>query len=658
MTTAWTALTPQWLAAESIARADPNLRMADASRFAQHLGQQPDPGPTVPVSVQLRDGGTRPDVEGMKVPDAYPATSRCFTARVNMAALNALLGSEAVARVQLSEGLLPQRARGRPATPGALTALPDRVPAVRSGTPLLLGVIDSGCPFAHVDLRTPDGQGTRVVRLWDQDGGLGAPPSGMGYGSELQETDLLALMGKARDASGRIDEHTCYRLTGANALLGRTSHGAHALGLLAGRRLFNARPNRATAAPLRVADDDAADADIAFVQLPHKLLQVPYPPGIEHHLIDGLRYLLDTGKARGAQRIVVSIGYESWLGPHDESGWFGQAVQELITEAGTLPDGSNVLEVHVIAGNSGDDGVHCELADPPQALPGTARQATVHWHLPPGSEAPTQIELWTPDDTGALDDLALEITPPGQPSLPAVQWGAAVAWPDAVAPALCVVMDRTSKTLGTRGHVVVLRLAPTQADGSAGRAAPHGEWSLTLRATQALAGIAVYIGRGTASMNAPLRGRQAVLTRRGPEVKEKDRQGTISAHACHPALQVATASVSRLVPYRGRHASIGAEEVAPYAGVGPTRGVREGPSYAVVVEHGVFHRGHIGIGNRSGTLLRMFGTSTAAPLGARLASRKSPDASQPRPAPQPVPPPAPAPRPRAKLGTFTHDPQD
>ena len=431
-------------------------------------------------------------------------------------------------------------------------------------------------------------------------------------------------MNLARDASGAVDEHACYRLAGATALLGRTSHGAHALGLLAGRRLFDARPNRGAAPVSRIADDEAASADIAFVQLPRKLLDVPFPPAMEHHLLDGLRYLLETGRARGARRIAVSIGYESWLGPHDGGGWFGRAVQQLIDEA-ALSAGTGIqLDVFVIAGNSGDAGVHCMVADPPDAQAGQPRQSTVHWQLPPGSEAPAQIELWMPGDTTALDDLAVVITPPGRASLPALRWDAAVAWPDADAPALCVVMDRSTQTLGSGGRVIVLRLSPTQADGGQGRAAPHGEWSVTLSATQSLQDMAVYIGRGTASMNAPPRGRQASLTRRDAHAEAQDRRGTLNSHGCHPVLQVTTACVSASTIYRGQHSALEPAAVAPYAGIGPTRGARRGPSFGVVVEHGVFHRGHIGIGNRSGTTLRMSGTSVSAPLGARLMSAPVP----------------------------------
>jgi len=620
----WTQL-PGWLLdSDAQAWADPNLRIADGTRFIHHVAAPPDAALTVSVSVQLVEGATRPVLPGMVVPPAYPPAGRFFTARVDRASLNALLIHPDVVRVQLSEGLVPQRPRSQAATPWPRAELPPSTATPGTGTPLLLGVIDSGCPFAHADLRRPGGGGTRVVRLWNQDGGLGVmPTTTMGYGAELHDGDLNTLMARASDAACRVDEHACYLMAGAAPLLGRTSHGAHALGLLAGRRQFNARPNRDGAPPLQIATDEAANADIAFVQLPQKLLDVPFPPAMEHHLLDALRYLLAVGRDRSAQRIVVSIGYESWLGPHDDSSWFGQAVQTLIAEAG---DAGSTLSVCVIAGNSGDIGVHRLLADdiPPPA-DGLPWQATVHWQLPPGGEAPTQMELWVPFGSEGFQNLRLQITPPGQDSLPDLPWGDAVAWPDAISPALCVVMDAQSRTLGTKAAVIVLRFSPTQADGRHGRAAPHGEWKLTLRSTQSLAGIHAYIGRGTASMNSPRRGRQAWFTRRNGDDKLQDRSGTLNAHGSQPDLPnrsgmlVTTASVSRETVYCGPHSKLQPGQAASYGGAGPTRdGARQGPSFGVTVEHGTYHHGHIGIGNRSGTTLRLSGTSVSAPLGARL----------------------------------------
>lgn len=612
----WATLASNILTAPATLRADPYLRLADGTGYIDHLDAAPLADARLPVSVQLANGASRPGIPGLEVLGAVPAATQWFTARVTPTALNSLLVDPAVRRVQWAEGLLPQRPRAQYATPWPVAAPPASAGPHGKGNGLLLGVIDAGCPFAHVDLRRAGGLATRVVRLWDQQGGSAASPPGWGYGSEWDDSALNALIAGATTA-GRVDEHLCYMRAGADQVLGRTSHGAHALGLLAAPRLVDGRPSRGAGHPRRLLTDAAATADIAFVQLPRKLLDSAFPPAVEHHVLNGLRYLLDVAVQRGDTRLCVSFAFESWIGPHDGSSWFDQAVQDLVADASTLHGVD--LSVTVIAGNAGDDGVHRVVDSVPVASPGTGHAATVHWQQPPCNETVTLLELWLPDGTTPAD-LALVVTPPGGAgSLPPVTWGQALAWPSAMQPAVSVLMDQ-SRTLGTQADVIVLRLAPTQTEPPR-RGAPHGEWRLDLHTAQPLQGVQAYIGRCTESMNSPPRGRQAAFTRRTAAQRQLDRQGTLSGFGNHPGARVATACVSTRAIYRGPQAPAQPGGAAPYAGFGPSRGGgRPGPSFGVVVEHGLYHQGLIGVGNRSGTVFRMYGTSVAAPIGARDAA--------------------------------------
>lgn len=645
MPLSWATLAPSLLSDVAWGKADPYLRLADGTGYVDHLAAPPQDGAWLPVSVQWVDKANKAVIDDMVVLDAPAPADAWFTARVKPAALSVLLTHPAVQRVQWAEGLLAQRPRTQYATPWPLAAAKPPPPRPGSGTPVLLGVIDAGCPFAHADLRRAGGATTRVVRLWDQQGGPADPPPQWGYGSEWGEDALNALMADATDAHGRLDEHLCYMRAGADQVLGRTSHGAHALGLLAGPRLVDGRPARRDKPPSRLLTGEVASADIAFVQLPRKLLDSAFPPAVEHHVLNGLRYLVDVAAQRQAARLFVSFAFESWLGPHDGSSWFGQAVDALVTEASTR---GVALSLTVIAGNAGDDGVHRTVASVPAVAPDTGHVATVHWHQPPVDETVTLLELWLPDGA-APADLTLSITPPGDAgSLPPVAWGDAKAWPSDTAPAIAVVMDR-SRTLGVNADVMVLRVSPTQTVAPR-RGAPHGEWRLELRSAQPLQGLHAYIGRCTESMNSPPRGRQAAFTRRTAGERLLDRQGTLSGFANHPAARVATACVSDDWIYRGDQAPAQPGGAAPYAGFGPSRdGVRPGPSFGVVVEHGLYHQGMVGIGNRSGTVFRMVGTSVAAPLGARHA------ASQPEGSPEPRPPPVPPERLR-EVGSTVQDP--
>lgn len=634
----WKPLKPGILNPELVGSADAYLRMAAATQFKDHFAETSDQ-PVLPVSVELKAGAARPALDGLAVPDAY-ARSRFFTARATPTAINALLAHPDVVRLQFAEAVLPQRPPRRALMPWTTRKVWGLAPKDElEPTALLLGVIDAGCPFAHAELRTQDGQSTRVVNLWDQEAGPAAPPRRMGYGQEFTRADLDQRMASARTAAGVVDEHACYLLAGADQVLAQASHGAHALGLLAGRHRINGQPGPGSALltePLLSLPGEAGEADIAFVQLPRKLLNAAFPPAVQHHALDALRHLLCVAKDRAAKRLVVCFAFESWVGPHDDSSWFDQAVDELLDTAGIN------FELILVAGNAGNAGKRGNLAVQPRhgvhmrvagtRSPDTGRQeAEIFWRVQPDNQMTTYLELWVPTADGGLHDLSLEITPPGARTLAPIRWGDAVAWPDASRPALCSVMDR-SKVLGQLADVVLLRLSPTRTFDARQGAAPHGEWSLRLRASDSLDGIHAYIGRASGNFGAQARGRQSSLTRRDPAQRRQDRAGTLNAYAGSPKVLVATACMAQDSIYSGHRSELLPGHVACYAGIGPSRdGKRLGPSFAVGYEYGPYHPGMIGIGNRSAARFRLIGTSVAGPLGARLRLDRGQDKDPPGP---------------------------
>lgn len=620
----WKPLNPGILDRKFVGRADAYLRMAAATEFRDHFVDRSDPF-VLPVSVELKKDAARPDIDGLTVPRAY-ARSRFFTGRATPAAINALLADDAVERLQFAEGVLPQRPPRRALIQWArrqISAPPSKDEP--DPTSLLLGVIDSGCPFAHAELRTEDGKRTRVVNLWDQEAGPAAPPKCMGYGQEFTRAELDQLMDMARTADGVVDEHACYLMAGADHVLAQASHGAHALGLLASRHRVNGRPGPRSAKltePILRLSDKASEADIAFVQLPRKLLNAAFPSAVQHHALDALRHLLCVAKDRGAKQLVVSFAFESWVGPHDGSSWFDNAIEDLLDTVAIN------VEVTVVAGNAGSagkhnsaaqplDGVHLQVSGSRSAATGR-QEAEVYWQVQPDNQMVTYLELWVPTGKMAPVDLSIEVTPPGGPSLPPVRWGDAVAWPEASCPALCIVMDQ-SRVLGRPADMVLLRLSPTRTFDARQCAAPYGEWSLRLSAAGPLNTIHLYIGRASGNLGAQARGRQSRLTRRSLAQRKVDRAGTLNAFAGSPRVQVATACMALDSIYNGYRSELLPGRVMRYAGIGPSRdGKRTGPSFAVGFEYGPYHPGMIGIGNRSAATFRLIGTSVAGPLGARL----------------------------------------
>ena len=630
----WKPLNPGILHPDLVGRADAYLRLAAATQFRDHFVEGSDLS-VLRVSVELKEAAKRPDIDGLTVPVAY-AGNRFFTGRATQGAINALLDNSAVERLQFAESVLPQRPPRRALMQWTKRKAPSTTTKDEAApTSLLLGVIDSGCPFAHAELRTQDGKHTRVVNLWDQEAGPAAPPTGMGYGQEFSRADLDQFMDLARTAGGVVDEHACYLMAGADHVFAQASHGAHALGLLAGRHRINAQPGPRSATltqPIRRLVDDASAADIAFVQLPRKLLNAAFPSAVQHHALDALRHLLCVAKERGAKQLVVSFAFESWVGPHDGSSWFDKAVDELLDTAGID------FKLTVVAGNAGSAGKHNSAAQPMNGVhlqvigsrsAATCRhEAEVYWRVQPDNQMVTYLELWVPKGNSTLRDLSIEVTPPGGATLPPVRWGDAVAWPDATHPALCIVMDQ-SKVLGRPADMVLLRLSPTRTFDARQCAAPYGEWSLRLSATGSLNSIHLYIGRASGNFGAQARGRQSSVTRRDLAQRRADRAGTLNAYAGSPKVQVATACMALDSIYGGSRSDLLPGRVARYAGIGPSRdGKRPGPSFAVAFEYGPYHPGMIGIGNRSSATFRLIGTSVAGPLGARLNLDKAGDTTK------------------------------
>lgn len=615
MSSSWKALPSQQIKARK-GEVDPYLRIADAIGFVDH---GPLGGARFAVSVEVDDGAYRPIHSEFKDRGAHPG-SRYFTATATTSACNELAKDPKIVRMQFAAALVPQR-------PGLPFQSSDQRKALsahksqradRAKSTVLLAIIDSGCPFAHLDLRGKTKGSTRVVRLWDQGsgadfGGLGTPPREFGYGLELTRSDLQALIAQSRTpAGGLVDEAACYRRAGYGPAMSRASHGAHSLGMLAAARRWDARPSSTN--PLRPEDDKSKvsrTADIIFVQFPHNVMDCVSVAALENRAIDGFRYILRRGKELRYRRIVVSFGYESWIGPHDGSTWFAEAVQTLVREANESLD----FQIYTIAGNAKDRRVRVA------AEPGK-KNLDFGLNVQPGNEAPTFVEIWVPTDLS--DHLTFELTPPHeQQPLKGLPWGSEKAWPDASSAHACVVMNK-SQVLGRHGYVIVLRIAPTHVTGDKQSAAPHGVWRICLSAEEkVLDGVRAYVGRSEETLGASKRARQSTITGRS-ELQEKfDRKGTVNGHAPGSGMNVSGAYFGELFPYartidRSQKPQGLIYKATPYSGIGPLKSRKRTPDDSITTEDGFYNPGLLGMGNYSGVLFRMTGTSVAAPLRARM----------------------------------------
>ena len=637
---------------------DPYLALAEADGFADHGGTSPARG--WPVSVRLA-AGTRhwPQIDGLQVRTGHEGSTH-FTALASAQALRTLAAHGDVQRMQLAAAQVPRRPWPQPlAAPDGAAIKQGHADADASAevtadadgdppAPVLLGVIDDGCPFAHPALLRADGRTPRVLRLWNQDpaatSARGAP-EGFDLGAEYTRADLERLR-HAYSHRGAVDAAACHAAAGMPRLRHEASHGSHVLGLLAAARHHLGGVNvpiLAPRGPLPPPDSDvppspgaAREADIAFVQLPSSVLQSVSVAALEHHAYDGLRYLCNLAVALRYRRLVVVLAYESWLGPHDGSSWFETAVDELLDTgpAGSAPAALRGLDVQLVmpAGNSRQRAVHAQVDT-------DDTQAAVSWQLPPGNEDPSFLELWAPNDAAAL---AVRITPPGGPPTPWLSWGQAWAWADTSGGQRAgVVLCAPQPAAGRRGQAV-LRMAPTAALRP-GAVAPAGTWRLEVTGPAGtLHGLHLRIGRVGPALAVPRRNRQPEFVGRTAEEANADRLHTLNGHACGQRVSVAGAMLGSGYPYldlpafddRGRprrylptfqphHGRLPLRgHSAGYSGSGPTEGQRQRPDASLAVEDKHLWPGVLSLGTASASTFRLSGSSAAAPLWAReLANR-------------------------------------
>lgn len=652
------------------AGADANLVWALATRFRDFL--RPDePVPTrIPVIVELKKGYRVGHLvedlgeHGGTVPPAYhDKDTRYCTAEFALDYCRKFFAGTAgtpIARFELQMPVIPQRPRPSAAqTPAADAASPKPAEPPARAQDALLGVIDSGCPFARSSLRDETGLGTRVLALWSQDKNLplrldGAPaaaPQAFGYGSQATRERLNAVMDETARRDGAVDEAACYSLLDYRALRQRFVHGGVVLDLLAGRLPLGARigcvdddrddDQRPSWTPI---DGEAAHrADVAFVQLPADAVQDSSSAGLPRLLLDGLRYIVGCAGEK-TSRIVVNVSDGSSRGTHDGSSIFERAAVSLARKP-EAPNPRCTLDIVFAAGNSFDEERHAQFDG---MQPGESRSVTLR--VAPDSEAPSYVLVRLPRGCKAA---SLRVVPPGCPDEPdgKVASGQAKGWPQGTSPQCGVVFPAASPY---RATLALIAIAPTRVvEGWTTPAAPCGDWRIEVSSSQAPdEPVHLYIARNQTNPGALRRGLQARFvdeaydperhrrrleddppTDSGRAPSPLRRRGTLNALACVAPGRGVTVVESRML--RNRKPSLYSSD-GPAAGAAASNAPlrRQADAYAI----GDMSRALPGInaaGTWSGSVVRVRGTSFAAPQVARQLFNSVP-ARAPAPARVPV----------------------
>lgn len=667
----WQALTTgRFGASASVLGIDPQLVWADATDFRDYRRHGDDPIGAIPVLVELLSKSTveelcdelkhRPDCSVTPTYKA-PANTRYCTAVFSAQYCKELLRAKLegnnklgamIERFEMQMPVIPQRPRPVSGKRAKLDFREAACPA-QSDTEVLLGIIDSGCAFAHERLRRAGGAGTRVLNIWDQDaepaftsaGYAGQVPPEFGYGCEASRTLLNRIMADCCDTDNSVNEAACYELAGDDRLRRRFNHGAAVLDLFAGRlplaqRLPELRQrDDATVLPAwkprdgvsadalwHDTDDDASKADIVFVQLPRDAVQDSSSAGLPRLILDGLRYIVSCA-GRNTKHIVVNLSDGSSRGTHDGHSMIELAMLELVQQQRKA---GRTLSIVVAAGNSHDEERHAQFDEIITAKSGKPYALTLR--VPPGSETPFSVVVVLP---AVASDVRIRLTPPGGKagSDEFVKGGEAKACLQDGKHAFGIVNPSSPR----ENRVALISLAPTASFEAGMPTVRGGDWTIELESDSGVNGpIHLYIPRTQTNGGALRRALQAHFIDvdgtydperhlRSSEVDPPSpsspirRKGTLSSLATMPpGLGVYVIGSYELRGLRpSLHSSDGPS--LPRKGTGPQR---TGPDALAVADIARSMRGLRATGTFSGDTVRVVGTSFSTPQAARALANK------------------------------------
>lgn len=174
-----------------------------------------------------------------------------------------------------------------------------------TGKGVVVGIVDGGFEYGHINFYSSDETSLRIKRVWDQTSSVGNAPAGFNYGTEL--TDSAEIVAKKVDMTS-------------------TFHGSHVAGIAAGGDLKSGFYGM------------APDADIVMVTYKET----------ESNIVDAVKYIFDYAQSVG-KPCVVNLSLGSHYGPHDGTSTTDQALSSL-TGPGRIVVGAT--------GNEGAEKLH------------------------------------------------------------------------------------------------------------------------------------------------------------------------------------------------------------------------------------------------------------------------------------------------------------
>ena len=238
-----------------------------------------------------------------------------ITARIPAAALQQVAALPDVEYIEVASPVRSRLDEAKKAVSADKVLAGDGLPTAYTGKGVVIGIVDGGFDYGHLDFWDTSRSQLRVRRVWNQNVS-GNAPEGFSYGTEYatQEAILAA------------------RTDGPDA-----THATHVTGIAAGSWSNDTGDFRGA----------APDADIVMVSLSNEKMNQQDNTAV----IDGINYIFRYAESAG-KPCVVNLSIGSHYGPHDGTSAF-DTMADALQGPGRLIVGA--------AGNEGKDKLHASL---------------------------------------------------------------------------------------------------------------------------------------------------------------------------------------------------------------------------------------------------------------------------------------------------------
>lgn len=251
----------------------------------QHVGAQT----AVSGFIRITDATAIPYLEALGIVIRSNIKDRILTATMPVGALEAAAAVDGVERIELGAEVRQTMDVAR-AEAGAdlVRSATQGLDRSYKGKGVIVGVVDQGFEYTHIDFKAEDGTTPRIKQAWNQKYNPANPdsPSGFSYGTEYRSWNQMA----------SVDNDYQYD----------AFHGSHVAGIAAGADVKTPFYGVAT------------ESDLVFVTYDTTADQI----------VDGVKYIFDYADRVGKPCVInLSIGMHT--GPHDGTSLTDQALDAL-----------------------------------------------------------------------------------------------------------------------------------------------------------------------------------------------------------------------------------------------------------------------------------------------------------------------------------------